>query len=161
MANDSRFINFKAIVRDMSVLTSDNIWVDSDWVDRELYYIRLQHNETSDSSVFSVCVAYYEIRLNLKHVPPEFFLEALHFIFTEIFFIMRYNSATTQGRHRIRMVLTADSLENSINLKSIDTNDEIDSERLLLELEKVLQSHETLLTDDSLVIMFCSCRLNY
>src|SRR5882724_1107175 len=148
--NYKHFNTVANLVRTMPILRSNDIWVGGEWVDRELFYIRLQHNTISENDSCAVCVSYYEIKLNLDYIPPEYFLEALNYIFSEIFFIMKYNGATKQGSERVRVVLTSESLSNPINLRSINTNDDLDAERLMLELERMLQSNESLFVDDSL-----------
>jgi len=155
MANDFR-IPPPLFVRQLRPLELP-IHVDHGALDRGFYTIYLEQNTVSQNNDLSVCKANYVIKLDFSKIPLVYYIAALRFVFTEIFFIIKYNSATVQGTENVRIVLTADSLSNPVNLKSVNLNQD-GAAQLLNEVEKLSQSNRGLFMDDTLTLTFCSCK---
>jgi len=136
------------------------IYVGKKWLHRYFYKIRLRNNKIAKGKSSYVCASDYVIKLkfNKNRVTPSKFLRALFFVFSEVFFILRYNTKAKAGKQKRRLVLNADSLKTPVNLKRCPLNRK-GVELLLSEIERTIQSNESLLVDDTLQIYFCSCKL--
>jgi len=76
----------------------------------------------------------------------------------EIFFILNNNKNFKIGKFKRRLVISAKSLKSPINLKSVSLNKH-GVNILLNEIEKTLQSNDSLILDDSIELFVCSCKV--
>jgi hypothetical protein len=127
------------------------------FLDRGYYKIRLRRYRSN--TAFSVYISDYQVKFNLSIVPGELLFRALLFCFVDIFFILKHNSVTEQGSSGVRVVLSAPSLKNNINLKNIELT-ESGARVLVDELEKTAQSNESFLLDDDLEVKFISTKID-
>jgi hypothetical protein len=127
------------------------------FLDRGYYKIRLKRYRSNTN--FSVFISDYIVRFNLEDVPGEYLFRALLFCFLDIFFILKHNSITDQGLSQVRVVLSAPSLKNNINLKNIALT-KAGAGVLLDEIEKTSQSNEHFLLDDDLEVKFISTKID-
>jgi hypothetical protein len=136
------------------------IVVTGEWFNRKLYSIRLkEHSASSKFNRFRIFTAGYDIRLHLQNVPPEFVLKALKFCFHEIFYIIAHNTYVEAGTQYVRVVFKSDCLKGgSLNLRHIGL-DKNGAQMLLDEIERTVQSKDSLLTDENLELIFCSSKI--
>jgi hypothetical protein len=145
--------------RNLSKL-SKPIIVTNEWFNRKFYSIRLKEHKASPRlNHFRVFLAGYDIRLHLQNVPPEYVLKALKFCFYEIFYIIKHNTYIESGSQHVRVVLKSDCLKGgSLNLQHIGL-DKDGADMLLEEIERTVQSKDTLLIDENLELIFCSSKI--
>jgi hypothetical protein len=136
------------------------IKVDGDWLDRGFYSIRLKgYTSNAKNSRLRVFGVEYDLRLNLHHVPPHSVMRAFKFVMYEVFFIMKHNQYVEVGGDHLRLVLISDQLkEGALNLRHVELNKD-GADMFIREVERTMQSHETLLMDKDLRIYFASTKV--
>src|SRR3981189_1774932 len=131
-----------------------NVYVDSNWHVTNYYAIRLKNYVNNKK--FGVIKVSYEIKLkfaNIVDMPLTYIY--LKRCLKDIFAIIKNNKFTNIYNNHLRVVITAPSLRENINLP-FRTFDDIDVEKTLDEIEKVSQSNSGLFYDDLLTFHFIS-----
>jgi hypothetical protein len=134
--------------------------VGGDWFERGYYSIRLKgYNANGSTEKVRVYGAQYQIRLNLTHVPPHKALQAFKFCMYEIFYILKHNEYVETGPDHVRLVLLSNKLnDGQVNLRNVDL-DKDGADMFIEEIERTMQSHETLLLDRNMKLYICSTKV--
>jgi len=108
-------------------------------------------------SRFNLAACEYEIKFNFNGVPFFHLFPLLRHCLREILFIVTSNvCGPSRKYYKIRTVLTAPSLRSPINFPIFGSITRQAVDVLLGEIERTVQSNDTLLMDDRLNMYFVS-----
>ena len=154
MANRASVIKFAC--KNAEELDINNIYVDSSWFFSKYYAIRLKNYENNRK--FGISRIVYQIRLkftDLVDMPKTY--DYLKQCLKDIFTIVQHNKFTEFYGNGVRVVITAPSLRENINLP-YRSFDEVEIEKTLNEIERVSQSNSGLFYDDLLTFHFVTTK---
>jgi hypothetical protein len=135
----------------------DPIVLDSEWLERPYYSIRLVYNNQTGAGNWGTHRSNYQLRVNLQSVPANQLSRAILLIFSDVFDICRRNTIAPVGTHYCRVHFKSESLNRNINFSRLDFNNKAQSlKRLETEINNVLQSNENFFLADDLQISFIS-----
>jgi hypothetical protein len=126
-------------------------FINDDWFVRNYYKIKVQNY--SSNNYFGVSSATYLIKFDLESLPLDSVLSQLKKCLLEIITIVKHNDSLPLHSNHVRMVITAPSLRENINLP-FRFLDDVAIEIILNEIERVCQSNQGLFLDDLLTFYF-------
>ena len=130
----------------------DNYFVNGDWFDRSLYAIRLIN--FVNNTRFGISKISYQVKFKLGSLDLPHAEMYLKKAMREIFDIVKFNTFTKDvATNYLRIVITAPSLRNNVNLPFVSFDD-VNIDHVLHEIEKVNQSNDGLIFDDLLNFYF-------